>query len=657
MTASIQSIKPIPVLAITLLCIALSTIGMLDGLGINYSDFYREAIAEVGSIGLFGYWLYCNRKVQHTIITLSATRIFLLGLLLFASMSVFWAVSIAFFISKYLLWLATAVVVFLVWTLPTNSKVLMNIARGFAVIAAYIALVGLIQAIFSIDIFIQNTSPSANFVNKNVAMQVIVLIFPLLLFLLLFDSHQYLSKFYYFIIAFVLAYAFYTQSRSAWVALALEFSVVVIGLFYSRGALRKAIREKQINWSNGHALTALFAVLTLLLLLTVSSGLRAGGVIDLIASNMASIQHDFTSYSSPLTHGKAPRYQIWGAALQMIGENPMLGTGMGSFYHNLLRGTENYTTFTALRAHNDVLETGVELGIVGLIFLFGAIIGLLLCLYPLIVQGTVQQRIFYLLVAAALAGSAVNMQFSFPYQMPVPLIILGVYIGLIIKGSDAYNTKRKTILVSLKSWHWHIALTSVGLLLGFVVFINFMWMTTMSTIHNNTKRIIWENPIHTPLCHKSTVHTLFYITDKYFDASSYRNSLRIAESIEQCIPDTWLAKQKMIQNLNVLHKYEASLKIIAQAKQQAPIGIYADHINQIIIYNKMNNLQGATQIYEELSNEAPDLLVKKRKTLRTLVIMALHLERLEDARKFYRVYTQYYPYDAKFDGRISARLQ
>lgn len=52
-----------------------------------------------------------------------------------------------------------------------------------------------------------------------------------------------------------------------------------------------------------------------------------------------------------------------------------------------------------------------------------------------------KHRLFYSWVFIALSGSWVNMLLSFPYQAITPMLVFGLYSALLIKGSDAFNTR------------------------------------------------------------------------------------------------------------------------------------------------------------------------------------------------------------------------
>ncbi|MBW5289749.1 hypothetical protein [Abyssogena phaseoliformis symbiont] len=62
-------------------------------------------------------------------------------------------------------------------------------------------------------------------------------------------------------------------------------------------------------------------------------------------------------------------------------------------------------------------------------------------------QSEAQNELFYFLLLMALGGSFVNMQFSFPYQMAMPPLLFGLYVGLIAKQSKCFIEPRKILCI------------------------------------------------------------------------------------------------------------------------------------------------------------------------------------------------------------------
>ncbi len=647
------AMRPVSIGAVVAVCIAAAVPGTFVGASIGFSDHYREVAAEVGFLGLLVYWLYRNRNLREITLNLSGTRGWLAGLLVLATASVFWSGDLGFFVSKYLLWLAAAAALLVTLTLKPDFDLMLKLARGFALIAAYIAVIGLVQALLAVDIFLQTHPPSANFHNKNAAMQVIVLVAPMLVFGLLFDRHKHLSIVYWFVLALALAYAFHTRTRSAWLALLLEAVIIIVGLLWHRGWLKTAIREGRVNWGRAQRLAAPASALLLAVLLNLSAS-GWGGFANTVSGATSSLQQDIASYSEQVSKRQSERYKIWSSALKMMETRPVLGSGMGSFSRNLLTESARYPVWAPLRVHNDLLETGVELGALGLLLLLGAVLGLLGGLLRLLRQADFAARCFYLLVAAALGGSALNMQFSFPYQMPVPLIIFAIYAGLILKSGDAVNPRIKSLTLTLQRRHWLGGLTVAGAACALALAVNLYWLQILFTADSNLTRRAWHDPVNPapPLCHRGIVRLFFHLPSAYREAGRHQEIQGLVKSIEHCIPGTWLSQQITIADLLRKKRWPEVIPPLKHAINHAPPGIYVDHINLLATHLQQNNLPGALEVYENLINEPTERLIKRRVTLQTLVTFSVQTNKPEEAKKFYRLLNKHYKKKPEFEETI-----
>lgn len=643
-----QPIRPTPVYALSIIFILLCVVGVIAPNPVNFSDLDREAIAEVGTTALLVYWLYSNRKVRNIILTISATRLFLIALFVFASLSVFWTAQIAFFASKYLIWLGVANIIVLALALEHNTKTYIVLARMLVLAGSYIAVIGLTQSLFSVDIFVQGKPPAATFINRNAAAQVIVLIFPMSLFLLLVDKHKYLIKLYPYAASLMLAFIFHTNTRAAWLSCSLEILLIIIAIFWQKKHIKEFIKTRDIYAGFKESIHLILAAVLLLLLINLSAeGWTFFG--DKVIGNTLSLYKNLHSYGDVI--GEASRYRGWEAAIGMIKQNPFMGSGMGSFFHNIITQTERHSEYSKLRAHNDLLELAVELGVIGCALLFGAIVGLLTALYKLITQGGVEQRLFYLLITSALAGSALNMQFSFPYQMPVPLLIFGLYVGCIIKSGDIYNTRIKTIELTLDNRHWDLSTFFVGLILASVVMINFNWLNTSAKItHGISTGNGWPSNIvsNSLVCHKLLAKSFY---DVVVNDDTKKHGEELHDSLNKCVPNTWAYHSAKSRKLIRARKYKEAIKVLELAKQVSPKGIYADTINQITAYYSINDAEGGLRVYEELTAQPNEMLVKEREFFQALILISLQLERKKQAKEYYQVYRRYYD-DAEFIAKV-----
>lgn len=641
---------PVPMFAIVALCVAAAVPGTFVTSNIGFSDHYREAIAAVGFLGLLAFWLWRNRELRAVELTFSWTRLWLGALLALGGASVLWAVDLGFFFSKYLLWLAAAAAVLVTLNARVDLNAFLQLARGLSIAAAYIATVGLVQVLFETDIFLQTASPSANYHNKNAAMQVIVLAFPMLVFGALFERHRRIALLYWAALALVLAFAFHTQTRSAWLALLLELLVLACAFVYLRRSWRRFPDDGAgvINWRRMHQLAAAAALLLLVALINASpQGL--GGAGRALTQAVTSIQQDFSSYTQARP---SERYRIWSDTLTMLERRPALGSGMGSFSHNLLTGTKQYQTFAPLRVHNDVLETGVELGAAGVALVVAAALGLLACLWRAAQLGNLQTRAFYLALAAALFGSALNMQFSFPYQMPVPLILFGVYAGLILKAAGG-----RVKSFAVRPRHWRLSCAAAGLAGALALALNLTWLNTVFDAEANTRAGVWRDPIPRlaplpPLCHRGIVQLFVRLGSAFQSFERYPESLGVADSIEHCVPDSWVTRQIEIVGLYKEERWEETIAALNRARDHAPLGNYRDYVNLLATYTETGRHADALQVFRELTAEPQELLVKRPKTLRSIVLFALQVHEPDTAQKFYRLLRAHYGRNRKFDDKM-----
>ncbi|MDD9874659.1 MAG: O-antigen ligase family protein [Gammaproteobacteria bacterium] len=635
--------------AIAVVCLAAALPGTFAGASIGFSDHYREIIAELGFLGLLACWLFRNRHTRHGSLTFSWTRLWLGGLLLLGAASAFWAVDLGFFASKYFLWLAAAAALLVTLTVKLDFQAMIHLARGLTLAAAYISTVGLIQVIFDTDIFLQTAPPSANYHNKNAAMQVIVLAFPMIVFLALFEPRKHWSVLCWFAMALVLAYAFHSRTRSAWLSMLVEVAVMAAALVWLRGPLKTAAREGLVNWQTAHKL-AVPAALLLAALLVNTTAQGWGGFFSKVSSSTSHLQKEIASYSAPVAKRRAQRYRIWDDTLKMVRENPALGTGMGSFSHNLLTDTEKYEVFAPLRVHNDPLEIGVELGVTGMLLFAASGLGLIACLFRLVRRGNVETRGFFILVTAALAGSAVNMQFSFPYQMPLPAIIFGVFAGLILRAGGGSKVKA----LALRPYHWYAGLGATGAVFALVLSFNLMWLHTLFASENNIRHHVWNNPISEslPLCHRGIVQLFFRLASAYQEVQRHTESRGVADSLDRCVPNSWMTEQIIIGYLVRNQRWEDAIPVLERAKEHAPLGVYRDYINLVAAYLETGEKAGVDKTYERLAGEPEELLVKQKGTLQALMLFALQADKIEDVKKFYRLAYLHYPKANLFDSKM-----
>lgn len=125
------------------------------------------------------------------------------------------------------------------------------------------------------------------------------------------------------------------------------------------------------------------------------------------------------------------RVAIWQDTLPLIGERPLLGWGLGSFADAYTKHQTTALTRFVDHAHNDYLQFAAELGLIGVVLLFGLILaGLARMVDGINRMGRTRDR--YLLLGCA--GGVIAILFhslaEFNLQIPANALVFATILGL-----------------------------------------------------------------------------------------------------------------------------------------------------------------------------------------------------------------------------------
>jgi len=367
------------------------------------------------------------------------------------ALSILWSVNVDFTITKWLLWLNAALSFLLALNLTIEKENMVKLAWGLLIAGGVIAIVGILQHLLDPFTLTQAAKPASTFGNKNMATQPLVLILPLSVFLLLSKQVQEARVWgLTTLVSLILVYVIYTTTRAAWLSISVEVVLVLAYLIFNRKKFKQ-----WFDWNPNKRNASLFAIALTLILINLS----ADGFINILTVG----SDTFGSIGDSANNTTAPRYLIWQTAINMITDSPLLGSGLGAYAHNI--GTEGYATWivnNVTHAHNDLLELTVELGLAGIALFTAVVIALLTSIVKILKNTEGETNHFYYLLFVALAGSFVNMQFSFPYQLAFPLILFGLFCGLLVKQSDALLKPMKELVLACtvlqKKLYWCFSL-------------------------------------------------------------------------------------------------------------------------------------------------------------------------------------------------------
>ena len=137
----------------------------------------------------------------------------------------------------------------------------------------------------------------------------------------------------------------------------------------------------------------------------------------------------------PYHEGGNSRWGIWRGTWEMYKQNPIVGDGLNSFEYSYEYYTDDLSPFSTRRAHNDFLQLLAELGSIGGVLLlwmvFTAFYMWLRVFLHLWKSDNDHDLYLFMAPTLGLIGTAVNANFSFPYQIIVPQVILMSYFAII----------------------------------------------------------------------------------------------------------------------------------------------------------------------------------------------------------------------------------
>ena len=337
-----------------------------------------------------------------------------------------------------------------------------------------VAAIGILQYLSGgkFDWIPQTVPPAATFLNKNCAVQYVILLLPLGALFFLTSRSQAGDWLSALGAGAMLLFLFYAFSRAGWVAL--SFQIAVLAAMRSWDRFRLGNRLALVNWKSKVAAAASCAVLVLVLVnLTPDEGFRwrGGKALEhasLIwrgpkeASGGDSAAEDGTvdggsaDKSTTDVHyeiSKGLRLNVWRNTLEMVKDHPVVGVGVGNWRVQYPRYSSSAVVdkfvssqMQVQRAHNDLLQNLAELGLAGTALLAWLGIAVFKACAKLVGRSNApEDRYTAMAMAASLAGLFAIACFSFPLRRALPpftsMVFLGV-LGASLVGHDRSGSSR-----------------------------------------------------------------------------------------------------------------------------------------------------------------------------------------------------------------------
>ncbi|MGE4570898.1 MAG: O-antigen ligase family protein [Gammaproteobacteria bacterium] len=633
---------------LTCICILLFMIAIaapwLDMSVANHS-FVKSYFSVLGFGFLFLLIFWCQINNKNSVWKKNHLILSLLTLFTLGTLSILWTINIDFTITKWLLWLGALFSFYAAFSLDINKNNLVRLAWGLIISASSIAVIGILQHLFDPFTLTQVAKPASTFGNKNMATQPITLILPLCFYLMTNSKTQYYKAWILATMTSMMCvFVFYTTTRASWLAIAVELVLFITFLIINRKKI-----GGWLDWNSNKRNASIFGVVLTLVLINLS----ADGFTNFLTTATSTV----TEITESAGNVNSARYHIWSATLNMIKDSPFIGSGLGSFSHNL--ANEGYVTALTKgyqRSHNDVLELGVELGAVGLLIFLALVVSIIASIREIVKKSDVKIGFFYYTLFVALTGSFVNMQFSFPYQMPMPLILLGLYLGLIAKQYDIITSPDKGLSIRIRSqWKklgfcfWLIAFSVITSV--YVSWINAYNQLNATNTEGNYSDLSF---LETPIYHKDLQSLLSRTSGLYFNKNYYEISNLIDSQVLIRWPNYINSLFRTGYGAQQMGEGDKALKYSTKLKELEPEGLFGAEIIEMLLYSATQQNDKLRQTFNWVLAQPEQLLAIDQNTYHFLLFLSLGSEELsKHAPLVYEKYQEHHGYSCEVENNIA----
>jgi O-antigen ligase len=595
----------------------------------------KSYASQIYLSGLLLLWFWLHRKQKEISLTFSPGRISFGLLFIVGTLSLLWASNPDFWVYKWNKWYAGFAIFLLGLQIIQNEKNLDRVVSLTILGGLIVAIIGIAQYLFLFNGLPQTSFPSSTFGNGNMAGQVMVLTAFLPLYFL-FKKHLSTEKIWFFSIslALLLAYTYYTRTRAVWLACGFEAFLVLLFVFFE-----KTRKQSWLFWNPNKTKAGISAIVLFLILINFNNeGFQPFWGIALF--ELSSIAEAVNTSAGEIG---GERFLIWESALPMVRDNPVLGAGLGNFFD--IYNTAGYADIRILgvqRVHSDVFELAIELGALGLVSLLGIIGTMCVLLYKLFLRSEGVHRILFALLTIAVTGSMMNAQLSFPYQLPVPLIIMPFFMALIIRGSE--DIESNTTTITLPPLFNRVSTAICGLVFCFFLVNDLTWLRDVHVLNKIVRGDI-KNEEWKPV---NPIYNQVYITAgrSVYQALKVANNNQLALKVLQPVIDYWpdapASSLMAAESYLALNQYEESEYWAKKTIENQPEGSYLGEYFLMQIFTTRSEFEKLRELYESLKTEPDELLKQNRNTYNALHSMAINLQDFENVTYFYEKFVENY---------------
>ena len=433
----------------------------------NYVDLPRALLIQIAAVAILLVWLVGAILRNELRVIRTPFDLPLLGFVSWAGLSLLWAHNFYEGLEVWSQWGACLIVFFLTVNLVHYERDTRRLLVALLLAGTLVAVLGICQYLLSVDWVPQRVPPAATFANRNMAAQFMVVTIPLAAGFFLLSQARIQVLLTVVALGTLGLFLFYASTRSAWLAVVVEFLLLTI--FLARDYFKWKLAPPM--GTNKKKLLVVCAAVGFVLINLTPSGFQwqVGTAVDRIREVLPGLESQLPQesnsgvdlnvkdtsqalavpFSPPSGDSLIVRLRLWRNTVRMGTEHLGKGVGVGNFsviYPRYKRSAVVDPVFSGAgewhRAHNDYVQIFAELGLVGLFFLGWLFFALIKTSFALLGEET-NGKLRYLLmgVMVALGGLAVSAFFSFPFQISTPTFVFVIYLG-VLGGQYSRQTKQ-----------------------------------------------------------------------------------------------------------------------------------------------------------------------------------------------------------------------
>ena len=324
----------------------------------------------------------------------------------------------------------------LIFTLIINSfkgdELVRKIPKALVISMMVVTIIGLVQYYFPDNYLIQNifaqaAKPSSTFGNKNMASHFVVMVLPLSIVLLLSAKNSLVIARYSAAIILGFWYLMNAAARQAWVAMAVELTVLLVFI------LLDSYKNKEQSFvkSDNQIKNKLIATVGIALSLIFVANIGTEG-----SFHRGSNKLEFVKKID--VEGVSSRFPAWVNTVEMIKEHPITGVGVGQwpesyplYYDRKMKDTFFDERVHLGRLHNDYLEILADFGLVGYVLLLWLVYLVVARVWRVLINTSHKNRLLVLGLSLGLIGFSVIALVSFPVRVYLPAFLVLVYFAIV----------------------------------------------------------------------------------------------------------------------------------------------------------------------------------------------------------------------------------